>query len=370
MKPLRIVQVVPSFVVGGAETFALALAEAQLAAGHDVHLLSIKDGGPLTTRFSHALDGRVWMMGKRSRWDATVLDRLLKTFKRLKPDVVNTHLFTSLAWASVTARAAGVPTIVHTQHEVHDDDQWYLPPVRQALARGLDAIVGCSAATVEDVHRRKYAPGIPVELIENGVPLGDRPRAPLDGDPLVVGTVGRLVPIKGQRFLVEAVALLRDRGTRVRLVIAGDGESMGELTEQVRALSLGDRVTLLGRVDDVPIQVARFDLFALPSLSEAMPMALIEAAAAGLPLLVTTGGGGPTLLEAGAGGWAVEPGDAAALAEKIEAYATLSVASRRALGDASHAVAHARYDIAATAARYIDLYERLGRDPRGIRSHP
>lgn len=360
MKPLRIVQVVPSFVVGGAETFALALAEAQLAAGHDVHLVSITEGGPLSTRFSDALDGRVWTAGKRSRWDVTVLGRMLKIFRRLQPDVVNTHLFTSLAWASVTARAAGVPTIVHTQHEVHDDDQWYLPAVRRALAHGLDAIVGCSAATVEDVHRRRYAPGIPVELIENGVPLGGRPRAALDGQPLVVGTVGRLVPIKGQRFLVEAIGLLRDQGTHVRLVIAGDGESMGELTEQVRALSLGDRVTLLGRVDDVPQQVARFDLFALPSLSEAMPMALIEAAAAGLPLLVTTGGGGPTLLEAGAGGWAVAPGDAPALAVKIAAYASMSVSARRELGDASHAVAHARYDIGATAARYVALYDRLG----------
>lgn len=359
MKPMRIVQVVPSFVIGGAETFALALTEAQLAAGHDVHLVSIKDDGPLSARFPHTLDGRVWLAGKRSRWDATVLDRLLKIFKRLKPDVVNTHLFTSLAWATVTARAAGVRTIVHTQHEVHDDDQWYLPPIRQALAHGLDAIVGCSAATVDDVHRRRYAQGLPVELIENGVPLGDRPRARLDGAPIVVGTVGRLVPIKGQRFLVEAIGLLRDEGLDVQLVIAGDGESMGELTAQVAALRLQDRVTLLGRVDDVPQQVARFDLFALPSLSEAMPMALIEAAAAGLPLLVTTGGGGPTLLDAGAGGWAVEPGDARALADRIRTYAAMPVVARRALGDASHAVAHARYDIRGTAARYLALYARL-----------
>lgn len=364
MTPLRIVQLVPSLVVGGAEVFALALAEAQAAAGHDVHVVAVTAGGPLEARVPLSLRGRVWIAGKRSRWDGSVLPRLHTILARLRPDVVHTHLFTALAWGVVAARTAGVPTVVHTQHEVHDDDQWYLPHVRRSLARGLDAIVGCSSATADDVVRRGYLPPghTSCDVVDNGIPLRGRPRAPLaggrDGRPLVVGTVGRLVPIKGQRFLVDAVATVRARGRDVRLVIAGDGESRGELEAQVTQLGLRDAVTFLGRVDDVPARVAGFDLFVLPSLSEAMPMALLEAAAAGLPLLVTTGGGGPTLLGAGAGGWAVPPGDADALAERIAAFADLSTRERQLLGQQSLDTVLAGYDIAATAAAYEVIYRR------------
>lgn len=347
-------------MVGGAETFAVQLAQAQLEQGHDVHLLCIRDKGPLWDRMSEALRSRTTVVAKRSRFDATVLPRAARALRAARPHVVHTHLFTSHAWGTAAAFLARVPTVVHTQHACHDDEYIYLPWFRRRLSHGVDALVGCSEAVVADVQRRHYAPHTRhVRCIDNGIPLGGRPRATLDHSPLRVGTVGRMVEVKGQRFLIEAVALLRDRGIDVELVLIGDGELRPDLEDRVRELGIGDRTRFTGLVSDVPDRLAALDLFVLPSLSEALPITLLETAAAGLPMLVTSGGGCGTLVEAGAGGWIVPPGDAESLAERIEAYEEMRPDTRRAMGQASYDLVMSRYDIRSTAARYEALYREL-----------
>lgn len=353
---LRVVQVIPSLVVGGAEAFAVALAQAQLDAGHDVRLLVLKHTGPLEDRLGPHLLGRTTVLGKRPGVDPTVLPRLLRWMARVEPDVVHTHLFTSLAWAGVAATAVGVPRLVHTQHAVHDDAIRWLPHVRRGLGALVDVVVGCNATTSADVIARGYAPAARVVTIDNGIDLRGRPRASLDGEPPCVGTVGRLVPIKGQRFLVDALAQLVADGLDVRGVLYGDGPEADALAQQVSARGLTGRVALPGRVDDVPQRLAGLDLFVLPSLSEAMPLAALEAAAAGLPLVVTSGGGAKALIEAGAGGRVVPPGDAGALADALREILGLDAPARRALGDASHATALAHYDLDATRRAYDRVY--------------
>ncbi len=352
--PLRIVTVLPSLVVGGAERMATWLAEAQAQQGHDVHVVCLREAGPLLPTLSATLARRVRVVGKESRYDVSVLPRLKRLLAQLAPDVVHTHLFTGLAWGAVAARAAGVPVVVHTHHEVHDDDQRYLPAVRRGLSPMVSAMVGCSTAALEDLRRRHYDWACASLAIDNGLPLQGRPQATLDG--LHLMAVGRLVPIKGHEHLIDALARVRAMGVPARLTILGEGELRPRLLAQVRRLGLEDAVHLPGAVHDVAARLAGADLFVQPSLSEAMPMALLEAAAAGLPLLVTDVGGAPTLLRAGAGGYAVEPSSADALAQAIAAHAALPLNERRALGSASHRVALRDFDLAATAATYEEVY--------------
>lgn len=356
---MRIVEIVPSLVLGGAEAFAVSLSDALLQAGHEVSLLTLKPGDALLPRLSSELRERRLHVEKRGRIDPTAVPRLARQLHLLQPDVVHTHLFTGLAWGTVAARLARVPTVVYTEHACHPDDEAWITHVRRPLTRMVDHVVGCSPATVEAIVRHGWSPHAPVSCIDNGIPMAGRPRATLEG--LHLGTVGRLVPIKGQRFLVDAVAILRDRGLKTTLTIVGDGPLRAELEAQVADRDLGDRVSLPGPSDDVPAWMARFDLFVLPSLSEALPITLLEAGAAGLPLLVTTGGGGPTLLQVGAGGWAVEPGSAEALADRIAAFSTMPLAQRRQLGEASRSVVDAQFSIDHTARRYVELFERLSR---------
>ena len=353
---LRIVQLIPSLVVGGAEVLATQLAQAQLTLGHHVDLVCVSHGGPLEDRLDGELAANTHIVGKQHRFDASVLGRLIALLRRLKPDVVHTHLFTSHAWGTVAARAAGVPVIMHTQHACHDDEYAYLPWVRRVLSLGVHTVVGCSSATVHDLIQRRYAPFSRTHCIENGIPLTGRPRSDLNGQPLQLVTVGRMVEVKGQRYLIDALRQVLDQGLKAHLTLIGDGDLRPDLERQCHDLGLDEHVTFTGRVSDVATHLASKDLFVLPSLSEALPMALLEAGAAGLPMLVTTGGGGPTLLEAGAGGWAVPPADAGALAARILEYGALSPAQRRALGEQTYALVHERYSIDATARAYVDLY--------------
>ncbi len=356
MGELRIVQVIPSLVRGGAEAFALDLAEAQLAAGHDVHLIRLRPDDALIGRASPALRERCLLVEKRGRIDPTVVPRLRAELVRLSPDVVHTHLFTALAWGAVAAKLAGVPRVFYTEHAAHPDDERWTPWVRRPLGRLLHGVVGCSAAAVAAVERAGWATHLPICQIDNGIRVAGRPRAAFPAGPLHIGTVGRLVPIKGQRHLIEAVAKVRRAGVDVRLTIVGEGPLEHELAAQVAAAGLADVVSLPGPTDRVADVLATFDLFALPSISEAMPITLLEAAAAGLPLLVTTGGGGPTLLQAGAGGWAVAPADSSALAEPITLAASMSRDALSALGAASYDVVAASFSIERTQARYEALY--------------
>lgn len=363
-RPLRIAQLVPSLVLGGAEVMATSLAQGLLDAGHDVTLLTLRGGGPLTDRLSPGLRARLVEVPRARRFDLAVPARVARALSGV--DVLHAHLFTGLLWGTAGAALARVP-VVYTEHACHPDDEALVPTARRLLSRRVARVIACSEATAAAIDRHRWFPFAPKVTLPNGVDVRGRPQA-VPGVGLHLGTVGRLVPVKGQRHLIDAVALLRDRGVRATLTIWGDGELRPALEAQIGALGLADQVTLAGPTDRVADALATLDLFVLPSLSEAMPMTLLEAGAAGLPLLVTTGGGGPTLLQAGAGGEAVPPGDPVALADAIARFAVRSPADRRALSEASRATVAARFSLEATVEDHVALYRAVIAEGAGGRS--
>lgn len=358
-RPLRIVQVVPDLRVGGAERFALWLATALRDAGHEVHLLCIRDAGPLAAALDADMASRVWTAGKRAHFDATVLRRLVRTLRALRPDVVHTHLFTALSWGVVAARAAGVPVVVHTQHALHDDDHLEAALARPWLARGLDAVLAVHEAVADDLARRGWVGRTPIHVFDNALPLAGRPRARLGHHPPRLIAVGRLVALKGHADLIDAMRIITDRGQELHLSILGDGPERGPLQRRIQALGLEDRVALVGEVDDVPARLARADLFVHPSHHEAMPLAVLEAAAAGLPLVLTDVGGAAAILRHGAGGRVVPPRDPVALADAILDHLRLDPGAQRALGAASRRTARARHDLGVCAEHHATLYRQL-----------
>jgi glycosyltransferase involved in cell wall biosynthesis len=352
---LRIVQLVPSFVLGGAEVFATQLSAALADLGHDVQLLALRDEGPLRARLSDELAASTRVIPKRGRVDPTLIPRLAAAVRGA--DVVHSHLFTGLAWGTVAARLARVPVVVYTEHACHADDEAFVPPLRRALGRALDHVIACSDATRDAIARHRWFPGAPISVIPNGIPLTGRPLAAARPGPLRVGTVGRLVEVKGQVHLIDAVARLVDEGLDVTLTVWGEGPLRAEL--EARAAKLGARARLPGATDQVPQVLADLDVFVLPSLSEAMPITLLEAAAAGLPLVVTSSGGASTLLAAGAGGLVVPPADPAALADALRQLAAQSPEARADLGAASRRTVEAGFSIHRTAEAHVALYQRL-----------
>ena len=167
--------------------------------------------------------------------------------------------------------------------------------------------------------------------------------------------------MKGHRHLIEALSLLAGRHPRVHVAIAGRGELRDALLARARDLGVAGRVHLIGLRSDVPAVLAAADVFVLPSLSEGLPLALLEAMFAGRPIVASAVGEVSAALAQGAAGMLVPAGDPQALAAALDGL--LSEPRRaRELGHAAARRAAAEYEISRMVRRYVDLYEEaLGR---------
>jgi glycosyltransferase involved in cell wall biosynthesis len=168
--------------------------------------------------------------------------------------------------------------------------------------------------------------------------------------------VGNLYPVKGHIHLLRALRRLGDEQSALdwRAAIAGRGEEESALREYLSESSLSERVTLLGYREDVPDLLAAADIYVMPSLSEGMPLALIEAMFAGKAIVASGVGGIPEVVHAGSEALLVPPEDPRALAEAVGALLR-DPGRRQALGVAASARARAEFDV----ARMADAYERL-----------
>jgi glycosyltransferase involved in cell wall biosynthesis len=274
--------------------------------------------------------------------DCLALWRLRREIRSLKPDIVHTHSSKAGFLGRLAARAAGVRHIVHTPHG-HIFEAYFSPvatrtftALERLAARWTDRII-----TLTDVEAEQHlALGIgrrgQFATIPSGVdlePILSTPPIRLVANGPVVGTVARLVPIKGIQHLIEAAPTILKPCPQARFLLVGDGELRPALEEKARALGLGDRITFAGFREDVPSLIAGMDVFVLPSLNEGLGRVLIMAMALGKPIVATRVGGVPELLDEGEAGLLVPPGDPAALADAISSL-LVDPARAKALGEA------------------------------------
>ena len=258
------------------------------------------------------------------------------------------------------ARMRGVPALMHVHGALFDRFLDGLPvPLRwlaQWIARRATVVV-----VLSEEWRQKLAsrlPGAHLRVLENGVsvpPPGREPRPP--EAPLRVLFLGNLGERKGVWELVKAVQAV---AVPVQLLLVGGEEDPGiaaRIREYVQANALQDKVVLIGPVYGSARfdWLGRADLFALPSRAEGLPVAMLEAMAAALPVIVTPVGAIPSIIEDGVNGLLVPPGDVRALAAAIERLAA-DDSLRTGIGQKGRQVCVARYGIEPIAARLFDLY--------------
>ncbi len=222
--------------------------------------------------------------------------------------------------------------------------------------RGADAVIAVSRAVAERVVGRRPL------VVYPGVPLPETsgPLVPPRGSTtkVIIGTAGRLLPLKGFVYLVRAVASLRVEFPNLVLEIAGSGPERAALEREAERLGLSDGVRFLGWVEELAAVLARWDVFVLPSLEEAFPIAVLEAMAAGLPVVASAVGGIPELVEDGRTGWLVPPADARLLAERLRAL-LLDASQRRALGEAGQARARDHFSLERMVAAIAAIYDGI-----------
>jgi glycosyltransferase involved in cell wall biosynthesis len=256
--------------------------------------------------------------------------RLRDTMIEKRIAILHTHDFYSGALGVTAARLGGIKVIAAQRHlrlsdrRIHDWGTRYIHKLAHRVlvnAEGIrDHILkmgGVSSEKIAVIHNGLDAP-------DDVLGLRERRRAELlaelglDAGAKIVGSVAGLRPVKGHRYLLEAAAKVMKADSRVHLVLVGDGELRDEIAAQAGRLGIGARTSMLGGREDSAQLAAAFDVAVLASLSEGLPNAVMEAMAAGAPVVATAVGGTPELIEDDETGFLVPPANPEALAERIE----------------------------------------------------
>jgi glycosyltransferase involved in cell wall biosynthesis len=361
---VKIVHLVIGGEIAGGQIVALRLANAAHEVGHEVVFVSPAPGAFVDRAESEGFHVHVVPLG--GALDLRAIARLRRVLKRERVDVLHTHTHFSLnVVGRLAARTAGVRVVSH----MHIENAFRPGRLARASQVALDDmtarlchwIVAVSDATRDALVAQGYPPARTL-TVHNGIEARDRAR-PVTLEPKPPGPVllqvGRLCDVKGQRELIASLPLLaRDD---VTLLIAGEdleagGEYRNALERQADGLGLGDRVRFLGRRDDVPALLAAADVLVLPSSIEGLPLVVLEAMAAGVPVVATSVGGTPEAVVDGETGLLVPPGDVHALARALGELLGDPEQARR-LGEAGRRRAREHFGADAAARRILGLYE-------------
>jgi glycosyltransferase involved in cell wall biosynthesis len=369
---LDIAHVVENLERGGLERMVIDLVGAQRAAGHRCRVACLFEPGTL----AHELQSQgieVYACRKRSGFDPGAIARLRAWLRAVPGVVVHTH--NASAHYHTVAASLGLPIarVINTRHGMGaarpaSRGEWLY---RRAMVRTDVVAAVCEAARAR-FSQQGVRPRRRLLAVPNGIRVEDfscasaerraalRNVLDLATGMRIIGTVGRLNPVKDQTTLLRAFARVHAEFADTALVLVGDGPLRAMLEAQSVALGLGDAVRFLGDRGDVRQLLQAFDMFALTSLSEGYSMALLEACASGLPIVATDVGGNREIVVDGRNGLMVVPADEEAFAGAITAL--LREPGRAAqMGQAGRDWALREASISTMAARYDALYRDEGR---------
>ncbi|MFH0794035.1 MAG: glycosyltransferase family 4 protein [bacterium] len=348
---------------GGQSNHILILCRGLAARGHEV-VMAVPEGSELARRGGKAgLDvftGVRFERGLRSLWsDARAMRRLAKA-RRF--DVIHTH-GSQDSWATAAALAglAPRPLVMRTRHNIFPiRDHW---ANRWLWGRFTDSIACISNAILEDCAAKPYLSRERLALIPSAVDAdyyaggqGARVQAELGLEGrYVAGITGRLREEKGHRYLLEALPQVAAVAPDFILLVVGAGSLEDALRAQARELGVANRVIFTGFRADIADVLAALDLFIMPSVSEGLGTAVIEAAAAGLPIIASDVGGIPDIITHGIEGWLIAPTQSSALAEAILRFYHDRALARR-CAEAAASKARKRFSITALVSGTEALY--------------
>lgn len=304
----------------GAQTQLVLLARGLDRARYDVSIVILKTHNDFESELRSA-GVPVIALRRRSAFDLLVVYRLFRLLASLQPDIAHSFLSFANLLTVLAARWAGIRTVIVSQRSSYEStlNPFWRHVARWAHRRASHVIVNPRAATLEEI-----AAGFPAERISyipNGVavpevpPAVDRAALGLPPGPLVA-CVAQFSPEKGHKDLVEAWVRVRQAIPGAVLALVGDGPLRAEVEDKAHRMGLRDSVSCLGFKHPVAPYLAA-DVVVLPSRTEGMPNALLEAMALGKPIVATAVGGVAELVEHGDSGWLGDPGDAAALASGL-----------------------------------------------------
>ena len=313
----------------------------------------------------------------RSKFDPATLPALLKELNRLNADVVHLHGYGASTFGRLAAAVRRLPVVVH-EHANLTDTPWFQKVADRLLAPATDIAIAVSRSTADFTIKARLIPAERTRVVYLGVPLEEFSRvrsaeeiaaarhalAIPDGT-FAIGTVTRLMPSKGNQYLVEATPRIIDALPNARVYIVGEGELQADLESRAASFALGDRLVFTGFRRDVAEALSALDLVVFPSLWEGTPLTVLETLAMGKPIVSTDADGLQDVLTPGHDAVMVPRRDSTALAEAMIALAG-DPAERSRL--AAHAkTTGAQYDIDLFVKKMERLYVLLHETSRATR---
>lgn len=359
----RLAFLIGTLGVGGAERFLVELVRRVPRDLYEVQVVCIarreRLGEGLANEGFHVVE-----LGKRTGLDALILPRLVRQLRSFRPDVVNTHLWTADLWGRLAAFISGTPVVVVTEQNVDVWKGWLHHAIDAVLLARTDAVI-CVSREVERFYRSRGVPPRKLHVIPNAIdvtlfdaPVNEGLRTEVGARPgdFLFLSAGRLHPQKAQSVLLEATRRLAEMHHGFRVLLAGEGPLREALEAQVRHLGLGGLVRLLGVRHDLPNLLRQVDAFVMSSLYEGLPLAILEAMAARLPVVATRAGGCHEIVIDGRTGFLVAPGNAEELSQAMSRVMT-DRGKARTMGAEGRRVVEEEYRIERSAERTLALFE-------------
>jgi len=360
MRRPRVLLLITLAEVGGAQTYVAALLPA-LTERFDV---AVAAHGPGPLQFAAEEAGARFIPLEHVRrpinpWrDLVGFVELVRLLRRERPDIVHASSSKAGILGRLAAHAAGVPIRIFTVHgwafAAYSGLVSRLYRWADRLVRPLTTVTVCVADHERAVGiRARTCTAERTVVIHNAVALEDAPRARHENDPPVLVSVGRLQAPKDFITLTRALVLLP--AGSFEAVIVGDGRDRPAVEAELQRLGLRDRVRLAGERYDVPELLAQSDVFVLSSLSEGLPVSVLEAMAAELPVVASRVGGVPELVVEGRTGFLVAPENPAALAGALQPLVE-DAELRRRLGAAGRVRVETQFNVNVFRRAHLDLY--------------
>lgn len=370
---VHVVYSVLSLDTGGLERLVLELAFELRRRGDRVSVVCVERRGQLAEQVEK-LGAEVFCLDKPPGRSKAAVDRAEQLLRRLSPDVVHTHQIGALWYLGQAAKRRGRIAVVHTEHTDHARHVKGLwGKIRnRIILKTYGRLAGKFCCVSEDVSRsvRRWGtlPARKVTVVTNGIDtekyVGRENRARIradhrfGADDFVFGTVGRLAEVKRQDLLLRGMAKARADVPNAKLLIVGDGAERAALTRLARELGIGDAVVFAGYQAEPQAFLQAMDAFVLTSRHEALPLALLEAMAAGLPVISSAVGGIPDLVTNRKSGFLFESLNEGALVEALrrvtrerELSAAIAAEGRRLVRE--------RYSLGRMVDEYQAIYREL-----------
>jgi len=370
---IQILYVIASLDIGGTERQLYLLLKHLDRNRFAPHVVSLSPGGYWIQPIRD-LGIELITLERRTNYELKRLISLTGMIRNRNPHIVHSYQPPANAYAGLAATMAKHSKMIASRRSFDFETQSNALKkiIDRTIYRNADAVV-CNSSSLYENLKNRYGERINAVVIHNGIEMVDPPRferasevknmlgVPLEAP--VVGTVGRLIPIKNHRLFLDIASGVFKKRPDVYFVLVGDGPLENELRTYAETLGIADRVVFTGQRDDVPLLLNAFDIFLFTSSNhysegEGLPNAVMEAMVSGLPCVASRAGGTQELFQDGEAGYLVEP-------EAREAYLgrTLTLLEdkilRRSMGQMGRTIIQKRYSVSAMVSQFEDLYTKV-----------